>query len=137
MSQEKHSEMDDLESILAECGNLTRSDLEIICKKEYRNKIALCIGDWRSVAALLNFSRDEIDTIDGANHTPEQKKLALFDRWAEKYGRQATFFKLAEVFHDLGRRDFIEKVCELTKSSVNEAAKTESPPTELRSKLQS
>ena len=125
--------MNDLDSILSGC-NLARKDLEVVCTKSCRNKIALKIGDWKSVASLLDFCRDEIDTIDGANLTQEQKKLALFDRWGEKYGKQATFIKLAEVFHDLGRRDFIEKLCELIKSSQTECAETESTPPKRTSK---
>ena len=41
----------------------------------------------------------------------------MLERWKERFGREATFFKLVEVFLRADRRDLAENVCEFFKQN--------------------
>ena len=105
-----------LEEVLSKHG-LKRQDLEAVCPRDIRNKVAVELVDWKMVGHCLNFSRAKLEAIDRENQTEDQRKVALLDAWGEREGKQSSYFKLAEVLHQRGRNDLLQILCDELKST--------------------
>lgn len=55
----------------------------------------------------FGFSPQKVSSID-EQRTPEMKKIALLDAWAERNGRDATNLKLVQDLCSGGRRDLAD-----------------------------
>ena len=100
-----------LEEVLSQYG-LKRKDLEAVCPRDVRNKVAVELIDWKMVGHCFDFSRAKLEAIDRENQTEDQRKVALLDAWGESEGKGATYFKLAEILHRRGRRDLVQMLCD-------------------------
>ena len=105
-----------LEEVLSQHG-LNRKDLELVCPRDVRNKVAVELVDWKMVGHCLNFSRAKLEAIDRENQTEDQRKVALLDAWGEREGKQSSYFKLAEALHQRGRSDLVQILCDELKST--------------------
>ena len=104
-----------LEEILSQYG-LKRKDLEVVCPRDVRNKVAVELVDWKMVGHFFDFSRAKLEAINRENQTEDQRKVALLDAWGERDGREATYFKLAEVLHRRERGDLVQTLCDELRS---------------------
>ena len=85
--------MDDF--LTAHC--LDRRHLQRVCSKVHRDEFSKRIRDWKAVGTALGLSQEQLDAIDAAHESEEQKKTVLFDQWSERDGEKATYLKLAEL----------------------------------------
>ena len=90
---------------------LTASHLQQKCPREVRIQIAEKVVDWKMVGTYFGFGKEKLAAIDKENDTEDQRKVALFDAWSEISGKDATYFKLADVLHRRQRRDLVELLC--------------------------
>ena len=98
---------------------LNEMDLNRECDREVLNKIALKLGDWEMVGHFLGFTLEKLRDINRDYASQELCKIALFDAWAKREGREATYFKLAGVLHGRQRCDLVELLCEELKSKLS------------------
>lgn len=107
-----------LEEVLSRYG-FQKKDLDPMCPREVRDKIALKLEDWKMAGRCLKFGSEKLTAIDRENGTEDQRRVALLDDWAKREGKEATYLKLAEVLHQRERSDLIEMLCsELKKLTV-------------------
>ena len=117
-----------LDEIIAHHG-LTAPHLQQKCPREIRIQIAEKVVDWKMIGAYFGIGKEKLAAIDRDNNTEDQRKVALFDAWSEKDGKDATFFKLADVLHRRQRRDLVELLCaELRERMVS----SQSQPTSVQ-----
>lgn len=95
--------------------NLTKEVVNHACNHDDLVKIALIIGDWRTVGGLLGYSQENLGDIDEqySTSTPKVKKIALLETWMNREGKNATYLKLLKVFHGLQRQDIIDSICNI------------------------
>ena len=94
---------------------LERKDLDIICPRKIRNRIAdKIIDEWDLVGRELDVSDKKLKSIrdDRALTLPEKKAVAVLDAWAEEHGRGATCLKLAEALYRRIKTGVIEILCD-------------------------
>lgn len=99
----------DLDSILADYG-INRHSLVMqgrIAVRD-RNIIATKIGDWKSCAAFLDLSDQDIGDITDEHRRIRQRRMAMLRQWDEQNGREATYLRLAEALARIYRRDLVE-----------------------------
>ena len=48
------------------------------------------IKDWKAVGAILGFTQEELDMIDGGYKNDDQKKTTLLIQWSMRHGKEAT-----------------------------------------------
>ena len=106
-----------LDEILLRHG-LKATDLDKQCPLKVRNDVAVRIADWEMVGHCFNFPPEKIRDIKSDNENQERCKVALLDTWSKREGKGATYLKLADVFHRRKRRDLVEFLCEMVKSSM-------------------
>lgn len=87
---------------------LKKDDLKKKIKPKYLNRFALRIDDWKSCGILLDIPKITIEDIDTEQKRVRHKRIALLNEWAEKCGKDATYYRLAAALEELGRRDLIE-----------------------------
>ena len=91
---------------------VSREKLRQTCTDEHLCEIAGSITNWRSIAPFLGISEVEEEEIQGTGVTSTQR-LAMLRKWREKFGRKATYWRLASVFWRQERADLIGRICEL------------------------
>ena len=107
--------------------NLEREDLDIICQRKIRNRIAdEIIGEWDLVGRELDVSDKKLKSIreDCALTLPERKAIALLDAWAEEHGNGATCLKLAEALYRRKKTRVIEVLCDEVTQMKHETTNT-------------
>ena len=103
--------MSKLDDILT-ARHLDRRDLQRVCSKVHRDEFSKRIRDWKAVGTALGLSQEQLDAIDAAHESEEQKKTILFDQWSERDGEKATYLKLAEVLF-AGQLDLLQELCSI------------------------
>ena len=100
-----------LDSILADNG-ISRHNriMQSRVTLKHRNEIAIKISDWKSCAAFLEFSDQDIDDIADEHRGNRQQRIAMLRQWDEKNGREATYLRLTEALAKIGRRDLVEEL---------------------------
>ena len=108
------------------------------CRDDHLSEIALSITDWQSIAPFLGLTEAEIEEIDGDRAKTRTQKIVMLWKWRKKFGRKATYRKLAKVFFKLERVDLVEEVCELLQTEHSSSSSEEdAPPAAKRSILDS
>ena len=82
------------------------------CRDDHLSEIALSLTEWQSMAPFLGLSDAEEREIEEDSRPAKRRKVAMLRRWKEKYGKEATYRKLAKVFWKLERTDLVEELCE-------------------------
>ena len=90
---------------------LDERDLKQTCSKEHRNEFATRIVDWKAVGAVLGFTREELDMIDGEHEDDDQKKSTLLFQWSIRFGKEATYLKLAKHLFAGDLLDLLQQLC--------------------------
>lgn len=101
-----------LDTILAS-QSLSKSDLNYKFHDENINELALKISNWKTLAPFIGLTHQDEEDIEEENRKNMDRKIAMLRRWSTKYGRSATYLKLAEGFESLKRRDMILFLLEL------------------------
>ena len=83
------------------------------CKDEHLCEIALSITDWQSIAPFLGLTEAEESDIEKNCDKAMIQKIKMLRKWREKFGRQATYRKLANVFTKLKHAGLVEELCDL------------------------
>lgn len=104
-----------LEELLFHHG-LKDKELQLVCPRHVRDKIALKLADWKITGRFFGLPREKLTAIEHDNDTEEQRRVALLDVWGEREGKRATCFKLAEVLHQGERSDLVEVLCDAIKT---------------------
>ena len=91
---------------------LDRRDLQRVCSKVHRDEFSKRIRDWKAVGTALGLSQEQLDAIDAAHKSEEQKKIILFDQWSERDGEKATYLKLAELLL-AGQLNPLQELCSI------------------------
>ena len=105
------------------------------CRDDHLSDIALSITRWKSIAPFLRLTKVEEEDIETDCGKNETQKIGMLRKWREKFGRKATYGKLAKVFFKLKRADLVEEVCELlqTESSSSSSSEEEDGPPAAKS----
>ena len=96
-------------------GGVERKDLQCVCLREVRIRLAVKLADWKVFGTFLGFPSERLAAIEAENRTEDQRKIALLDAWGENDDDKATYFKLIEVLYELNRRDLVRMLCDLLK----------------------
>ena len=108
------------------------------CRDEHLCEIALSITRWKSIAPFLGLTKAEEENIEKDCGENETQKIGMLRKWKERFGRKATYRKLAKVFFKLERVDLVEEVCELLQTEHSSSSSEEdAPPAAKRSILDS
>ena len=98
--------------------SLDEESLKRKLSDEHRQELAKSVNDWKVVGSVIGFTQEQIKTIDDECASEEQKKTALFSQWTERYGEEATYFKLAELLFDGEQRDLLKELCSISSAST-------------------
>ena len=94
--------------ICAEKLNQSTSD-------EHLRAIAIFLTSWRTVAAYLGLSENDLEAVERQRKDEQDRRLNVLQRWKGKFGFKATYRKLVEVLLSLAKADIAEKICRLLK----------------------
>ena len=132
----KSAERPSLEDLLKD---VPPEKLDQPCRDDHLCTIALSITRWKSIAPFLGLTKAEEENIEKDCGENETQKIGMLRKWREKFGRKATYRKLAKVFFKLERVDLVEEVCELlqTEHSSSSSEELDGPPGAKRSILDS
>ena len=110
----KSAERPSLEDLLKD---IPPEKLDQPCRDDHLSEIALSITRWKSIVPFLGLTKAEEENIEKDCAANETQKIGMVRKWREKYGKKATYRKLANVFFKLERVDLVEEVCELLHSN--------------------
>ena len=71
--------------------NLEMVHLHKECPPDTRLMIAKEVSEWTLVGRYLGISKQDLTAIGRQYDTEAQRKVAMFDTWYEKEGRNATY----------------------------------------------
>ncbi len=101
-----------LHSILSS-RQLTSDALQRKCSENHLAIIAQSITSWEQLSPFLGLTQQEEDDIQHDNTRNAVRKVAMLRRWREKYGDEATYFRLADAFEALKWRNCISELFDL------------------------
>ena len=90
---------------------LDERDLKQTCSKEHKDEFIKRIKDWKAVGAVLGFTQEELDMIDGGYENDDQKKTTLLIQWSMRFGKEATYLKLAKQLFAGKQLDLLQQLC--------------------------
>ena len=100
--------------------DLNRQQLNFPCSSEDCNKVARILVDWEPLAPFIGLEDTEITAIQREHPVPPLKYrgqcAAAIAKWKSKYGRRATFLRLAQGLEDIQDLNRVEKLCEIFKA---------------------
>ena len=86
--------------------------LDMECSKEHIYIIAKFNFDWRTVGRRL-IAAKTINDIDREEHSEQDKRDRMLERWLEIKGPEATYRRLITVFKDVENNQVAEEVRKL------------------------
>ena len=98
------------------------------CRDDHLSEIALSITRWKSIAPFLRLTEAEEENIEKDCGENETQKIGMLRKWRERFGRKATYRKLAKVFFKLERTDLVEEVRELLLTESSSSSSDEDGP---------
>ena len=101
-----------LEDIISQYG-VPKEKLEEQSFLEIRSQIVAILEsiDWKTVGNYLGIPSEELTTIEYANKTEYQRKVAVLDIWYRREGKSASCWKLANILNQHGLQNFVESLC--------------------------
>ena len=102
---------------------LDERDLKQACSKERRDEFATRIVDCKAVGAALGFTQEELDMIDGEYENDDQKKTALLFQWRIRFGKEATYLKLAKHLFAVDLLDLLQQLCTIISKATTSTGK--------------
>ena len=115
-----------LSSILAS-RQLTSDALHRKCSETHLATIAQSITSWKQLSPFLGLTQQDEDDIQSDNTRNAERKLAMMRRWKEKYGDEATYFRLADAFEALKWRNCISELLDLFQQEHQSLGNSASP----------
>ena len=116
-----------LHSILAS-RQLTLDALHLKCSENHLAIIAQSITSWKQLSPFLGLTQQDEDDIQSDNTRNAERKLAMLRRWREKYGDEATYFRLADAFEALKWRNCISKLLDLFQQDASSLSQGSTAP---------
>ena len=101
-----------LHSILSS-RRITSDALLRKCSENHLAIIAQSITSWKQLSPFLGLTQQDEDDIQQDNTRNAERKMAMLRRWREKYGDEATYFRLADAFEALKWRNCISELLDL------------------------
>ena len=78
---------------------LTEEELSLKATPKLFAHIIKYMDNWRKIRPHLGLNAVDQEDIEEKSEASQQR-LFMLERWKEKFGREATFFKLVEVFFE-------------------------------------
>lgn len=101
--------------------NIDPERLDRPCEENHLNTISDSILRWEELAPDLDLSAVDIEDIKETKSAPKLRRRAMLKEWKQKFGKQATYRKLARILVLSERRDVAEKVCEMASHSSHDS----------------
>ena len=98
-------------------NNLTEENLKKGCPPEVTLKIAEELSEWNLLGRYLKIPKQDLTAINRQYDTEARRKVAMFDKWHEKGGSNATYLRLADALYQHGRKDLVELLCKIVKKT--------------------
>ena len=102
---------------------LDERDLKQACSKEHKDEFIKRIKDWKAVGAVLGFTQEELDMIEGGYENDDQKKTTLLIQWSMRFGKEATYLKLAKQLFTGKQLDLLQQLCTVISKATPSASK--------------
>ena len=83
------------------------------CRDDHLSELALSVTEWQSIAPFLGLSEAEEEDIERDCAKNKTQKIKMLRKWKEKFGKRATYRRLARVFWKLGRVDLVGELCDI------------------------
>ena len=106
-----------LQSILTS-RRIPRSSLEVKCPEKHVVAITKSITRWKELSPFLGLSRQDEDDIEADNSKNAERRIAMMRRWSEKFGEEATYYRLVEAFETLQWRHCICDLLDLFQETL-------------------
>lgn len=100
------------QSIL-ESRQLEKRILEIKCSEKLLVAISQSITSWKQLSPFLGLTPQDEEDIQSDHMRNAERRVAILRRWSEKFGDEATYFKLGEAFEALKWRNCIAELLDL------------------------
>ena len=78
-----------------------------------------CCKDWKWLQPHLQMDKIVVDDISGKAIDERDKRLEFFQKWVEKEGSDATYFRLIHALQKIGNKNDAEFVCTLLINKSN------------------
>ena len=75
------------------------------------SKVAAKIVDWKALAPHLGMSDADVVAIQRDGVDEDDRRRKLLQRWLQRNGREATYYKLIEAFIDAENRHIADEIC--------------------------
>ena len=83
------------------------------CRDDHLSELALSVTEWQSIAPNLELSEAEEEDIERDCAKNKTQKIKMLRKWKEKFGKRATYRRLARVFWNLDRVNLVRKLCDI------------------------
>ena len=87
------------------------------CSPEMLPNLAKFCVNWKLIGFHLKLTEAEIASVDGDNHTVDEKRIGMLIRWREKLAFKATYCVLIQALLDCGRISNAVDACKVISSS--------------------
>lgn len=105
-----------VEEVIAESG-ITADDLLKVCSPATAVKLSQVIHNWKLIGQHLGLLDVEISNIDVEYRTIQEKRVRILEKWIEKNGVKATYWKLVEVLLGLKEVQAAVVACKVVKAA--------------------
>ena len=96
---------------LIERFNLSGALLDASLSDEHLRDVSRIIADQKSLGSELGLTLADMTTIN--QQPPEHQRLAMLEKWKQKFDWTATYRKIIDALLKCSRADLARQVCEL------------------------
>ena len=90
---------------------LSFGQMKIECADELIQALPVKMNRWRTIH--LGLDKGVVDAIENDRVMDDEgKRQQLLERWKERFGHEATYYRLARSFFESKRVDLVGTVCE-------------------------
>jgi hypothetical protein len=101
-----------LEYIVRKDGLVTKERLQEICLRQVLLfNVANKLKGWKLMGQYLNIPREKLRIIECEHVTEHQCMIVVLNLWYKREGKSATYWRLAEAFHQQEDLDLIQSLC--------------------------
>lgn len=115
---------------ILESRRLEKKTLERKCTDKHLVLLSKSFTSWKELSAFLGLTQQDEEDIHSDNIRNSERRIATLRRWSEKFGEEATYFRLGEAFEALKWRGCIGILLDLFQKHEQEilpsTVKTES-----------
>ena len=81
------------------------------CSEDFLTRVAGKIVDWKALAPHLGMTTADRVAIDRNGHDEDDKRRILLQRWLQRNGPDATYYRLIEAFVGAEDKDTADEIC--------------------------